>query len=343
MRETADSPDDLRALPKVELHRHLEGAVRLSTIIDLAREAGEDLPGWTPRTLAPHVLITEPLSSLEEALERFFLAQRSFRSYEAVRRITREAVEDLDADGIRLAELRFSPDYLCSPAGLDWDGVLEAIRQGVQDTAHLDVTVGLVSIFSRDFGEASAARTVEWTVRNAERFVGFDIAGPELGYPPQRYAELTRPIRASGLGLTAHYGESGPPEYPRAAIETLGVRRLGHGVSVAHDREVTALARDRGVTLEVCPTSNRLTGAVPSLQDHPALRLLQEGVGVCLNTDDPGLFGIDLTHEFQVARDHLGFTRADFRKVTAIALDASFLPDDVKRAVRRRHFAWLDG
>lgn len=334
--------DDLASLPKVELHRHLEGAVRLSTIIDLAREARDELPAWTPETLAPHALITEPLSSLEEALQRFFLAQRSFRSYDAVRRISREAVEDLAADGVRLAELRFSPDFLSSPASLDWDGVLEAILLGIEDAAWAGVTIGLLSIFSRDFGEASAIRTIEWTVRNADRFVGFDIAGPELGYPPERYADLVAPIHDAGLGLTVHSGESGPSAYPKAAIEALGARRLGHGVSVAHDPAVIALARERGVTLEMCPTSNRLTRAVPSLGEHPARRLLQEGVGVCINTDDPGLFGIDLTHELRVARDHLGFTADDLRTATRTALDASFVADEAKDVVRRQHFDWLE-
>jgi adenosine deaminase len=333
--------DILRSLSKVDLHRHLEGTLRLSTIIDLARQAGADLPAWTPDELAGHAQIREPVGGLEEALQRFAVAQASFRTYDAVRRITREAVEDLAADNVRLAELRFSPAFMCSPAHLDWDGTLEAILGGLDDAAHLDVAVGLIAIASRDLGEGSARRTVEWTVRHRDRFVGFDVAGPEIGYRPATFREVLAPIRDSGLGLTTHYGESGPPEYPREAIEVLGTQRLGHGVSVAWDPEVTALALERGVTMEMCPTSNFLTRAVPSIEDHPARKLLGRGMRITINTDNPGLFGIDLTHELTAARDRLAFTGQDLRRVMANALEASFLPEGVKTEVERRHFGWI--
>ncbi len=334
-------PDDLQLLPKVDLHRHLEGCLRLPTIIDLAARANAELPGWTPEDLAPHAQVLEPLSSLEEALGRFGIAQRSFRDYEAVRRITLEAVEDLDADNVRLAELRYSPDFLCSPAGLDWDGAFDAILQGVDDARGLDVAVGLIAIASRDLGGSSARRTVEWAVRHAGDLVGFDIAGPELGYPPALYSNLVRPIHEAGLGLTTHYGESGPAEYPLAAMEALRTSRLGHGVSVAHDANVEAIAIERGVALEMCPTSNVRTRAVPRVEEHPARRLLRQGAKVTINTDNPGLFGIRLTHELELARDRIGFDYEDLRRATGNALEASFLPEQVKDGVRARHFGWV--
>jgi adenosine deaminase len=333
---------DLRALPKVDLHRHLEGAIRLGTVIDLSREVGLDLPAWTPEGLAPHALIRWPVASLEEALGRFAIFQDAVRTYQAVRRVAVEAVEDLAADNVRVAELRFSPDFLCSPGGLDWDGAMEAISGGVADAAAAnDVAVGLIAIASRDFGMSSVAATVEFALRHRDRLVGFDLAGPEVGFPPAMYADVLAPLRGSGLGLTLHYGESGPPDYPRQAIEAFGVRRLGHGLTVAWDPDVTRLAIDRGVTLEMCPTSNWLTRGVPSVADHPARRLLRAGVKVTLATDDPGLFGTDLTHEYEVARDALGFGQRDFREAAANGMDASFLPEDVKADARSRHFGWL--
>jgi adenosine deaminase len=219
---------------------------------------------------------------------------------------------------------------------------MEAILAGVSDaTAIHDVAVGLLAIFSRDYGMDSARATVEFAIRHADDLVGFDIAGTEIGHRPADYAGIVEPLRESGLGLTTHYGESGGPDYPKEAIEALGPARLGHGLSVAWDRDVTALVRDRGVTLEMCPTSNWLTGAVTEVRAHPALRLLRQGVRVTLNTDDPGLMGIDLVHELEVARDEIGFTQDDFRAVTGTALDASFLPEDRKAVVRERHFDWL--
>ena len=276
-------------------------------------------------------------------IEPFAIAQRSIHSLDAVRRIAREAVEDLVADGVRLAELRFSPEFMCLPAGLDWDEAMEAVVEGSQGAAaELDVAVGLVAIFSRDYGLESADRTVAFALRHRDLLVGFDIAGSELGHPPSAYAEAVRPIREAGMHLTTHYGESGPPEYVREAIEVLAPERLGHGLSAAWDDAVTALVIDRGVTLEMCPTSNVRTRGVARPEDHPARRLLDRGARVTVNTDDPGLMGIDLTHEWEVARDALGFGEDAFRRVTRNAVDACFLPDEVKEDVRRRHFGWLD-
>ena len=334
---------DLRALPKVELHRHLEGSLRLSTIIDLHREAGLELPAWTVEELAPHALVTEPAASLEVALQAFGYAQRSFTGLDAVRRIAREAVEDLATDNVRLAELRFSPDFMCSPAGLDWDAALEALRAGIDDAVAdgNDVAVGLIVIFSRDLGMDSADRTVEFTLAHREEVAGFDIAGPEIGFPPSMYADQVWRVQDAGVHVTLHSGESGPPPYPRQAID-LGVDRLGHGLSVAWDADATTLARERGVTLEMCPTSNRLTHGVDRVADHPVRRLLHEGVRVTLNTDDPGLMGIDLTHEYEAARSEIGFTDEDFAAVVRNALDATFLPPDVVSDVRARHFSWVE-
>jgi adenosine deaminase len=282
------------------------------------------------------------MASLEEVLSFFTIAQGALRSYEAIERIAYEAVEDLDSDNVRLAELRFSPDFMCRPAGLDWDGAMEAVVAGLERArSDHDVSVGLIAIASRSYGKESARRTVQFALGHRQHLVGFDLADDELAWPAREFVEVLDPLRQVGLPLTAHYGESGGPEYPRDAVELLGVRRLGHGVSVAWSPEVTQLTIERGVALEMCPTSNERTRAVRSIEDHPARRLLQEGARVTINTDDPGLFGIDLTHELDVARRQLGFDDQDLRDVTENAFAASFLPENVKESVREEHFGWL--
>jgi adenosine deaminase len=335
---------DLRTLPKVDLHRHLEGAIRLSTIIDVYREAGHPLPARTPDELAPAAQVLQPMESLEQVLSFFSIAQGALRSYEAIERIAYEAVADLAADNVRLAELRFSPDFMSRPADLDWDGIMEAVLAGLtRARSEHDVAIGLIAIVSRSYGMESARRTVEFALRHRDHLVGFDLADDELAWPAREFVEVLEPIRRADLPLTAHYGESGGPEYPQEAIERLGVLRLGHGVSVARSPEVTRLAIERGVTLETCPTSNVRTGAVPSPEDHPARRLLHAGARVTINTDDPGLFGIDLTHELDVARRDLDFDEDDLRAVTDNGIVGSFLPESVKSEVRVRHFGWLTG
>ena len=328
---------------KVELHRHLEGSYRLATVFELSKQAGLPLPADSVEDLAPHALVTTPVASLEVALAAFAISQNAVRTYDAVRRIASEAVEDMAADNVRVGELRFSPDFLCGPGNLDRDLAMEAIWEGVTDaSSRSDVAIGLIALFSRDLGPESFASTIRFAVRHRDRLVGFDIAGPEIGFPAADYAGALGPIRDAGLGLTVHYGESGPPSYVREAIETMSPSRLGHGLSTAHDPDVTALVRDHGVVLEMCPTSNWLTGGVDRVADHPVLRLLTEGVRVTLNTDDPGIMGIDLNHEWRLAREEIGFEEADLAAVTESALAASFLPDDVKLDARERHFGWLD-
>lgn len=313
-------------------------------MFELSRRAGIRLPADSVEALAPHALIRQPVASLEEALKSFAIAQNSVQTYDAVRRIAREAVEDLAAENVRIAELRFSPHFLCEAGGLDWDRAMEAIAEGVAEataSGH-DVAVGLVAIFSRDYGLESARATVDFALRHREGLVGFDIAGSEVGYPPAMYAAVVEPLRSSGLGLTTHYGESGPPEYPREAVRVLEPTRLGHGLSVSRDPAVRDLVIERRVTLEMCPTSNWLTMGVARIAEHPIRNLLHQGVNVTLNSDDPGLMGIDLTHEWEVARDHIGFTFDDFRRVTENAIEASFLPAEIKGTYRARYFGWLD-
>jgi adenosine deaminase len=336
-------PMDLREMPKVDLHRHLEGAIRLETLIDLARERGDPLPETTPEELAPRAQVLAPMESLEAVLAFFAIAQRAFADVDATERIAYEAVEDLAVDHVRLAELRFSPAFLAEPHGLDWDDAFEAIVRGVERASRdHDVTVGLIAIVSRNYGLESAERTVAFALRHRDRLVGFDLADEERTHPPSMYVDILAPLREAGMPLTAHYGEATGAAFPREAIEALGVRRLGHGVSVGDDLEVAALARDRGVTLEMCPTSNHRTGAVARVADHPARRLLDEDVLVTINTDDPGLFAIDLTHELETCVDALGFGEDDVRRVTRNALDASFVDAERIADVRRRHFAWLE-
>jgi adenosine deaminase len=333
---------DLRAVAKVDLHRHLEGAVRLDTILDLYRSAGQPIEASTPNELARVAQVLGPMDSLEAVLSRFGTAQGAFFDEAACERIGYEAVEDLAADDVRLAELRFSPHFLCEPHGLDWDAAMDAIARGVERaSAEHDVAVGLIAIASRNYGIESAERTMDFAIRHRDRLVAFDLAGDEQAYPPSLYADVIARLDGSGLKLTTHYGESGGPPFPREAVEALGTLRLGHGVSVAWDPEVTALIRDRGVALEMCPTSNHRTRAVTTIEQHPARRLLQQDVVVTINTDNPGLFAIDLTHELEVSRDRLGFTDDDLRRVTSNAIDASFVDEATKADVRSRHFGWL--
>lgn len=313
-------------------------------MIELYRDAGHPLPESTPTELSERAQVLQPMDSLEAVLGRFAVAQGAFWDEAAAERIAFEAVEDLAADDVRLAELRFSPEFLGEPHGLDQDRAMAAIARGVdRGSREFDVAVGLIAIASRNYGIDSAERTAEFALRHRDHLVGFDLAGDERAYPPSLYTDVIAGLAGSGLRLTTHYGESGGPTFPREAVEVLGSERLGHGTSVAADPEVTALIRERGVTLEMCPTSNHRTHAVTDLADHPARRLLDQDVSVTINTDNPGLFAVDLTGELELCVRRLGFSDDDLRRVTSNAIEASFVDETVKADVRRRHFGWIEG
>ena len=275
-------------------------------------------------------------------LDAFDLFQQTFLTEEAVERIAFEAVEDAANDGIELVELRFSPDFMARPANLDWDRMMEAMLRGIRrGKAATDVIVGLIAIVSRSFGMQSAHDTAAFAVNWRHELAGFDLADTEDAVPARELARAIEPVHKAGIPLTVHSGENTPASHIRESIDILGARRIGHGVSLIDDTPLMDQCIRQGVHIEACPTSNLRTHAVPSLAMHPALTLLQRGVSVSINSDDPGLFGITLSHEFGIAREELGFQEADLRNATRCALEASFVPEADKARYRARHAEWL--
>jgi adenosine deaminase len=303
---------DYRKFPKVELHRHLEG-----------------------EELAPYAQVLAPMNSLQAVLDAFDLFQHTFMSSDAVERIAFEAVEDAHHDGIRLVELRFSPDFMAQPTGMDWDVLMDALVRGIRrGEAATGVVVGLIAIVSRSYGLTSARETAAFAVNWRDSLVGFDLADSEDAVTAQDLARAIAPIHRSGIPLTVHSGENTPSAHIRESVDILGARRIGHGVSLIFDQPLIAQCIRQNIHIEACPTSNLRTRAVPSLCEHPARRLLEQGVSLSLNSDDPGLFAITLSHELQVAQEELGFNVADLQQATMNALNASFVEDAAKDRVR---------
>jgi adenosine deaminase len=283
------------------------------------------------------------MGSLQEVLDAFDLFQNAFRSLEATERLAFEAVEDAALEGIRLLELRFSPGFMAEPAGLDWDGMMEAVLRGVsRATGTLDIEVGLIAIVSRSQGPSAARETVAFAQNWREHLVGFDLADAEDMYPASDFAPILGPLHAMEMPITVHSGENVGPEHIRASVDLLGARRIGHGVSIVQDGDLVERCIEEGFALEMCPTSNLRTRAVPSLEEHPAAALLARGAPVTLNSDDPGLFAITLAGELEVAKARCGFTDDTIRKATRNALHASFLDDGLKASLLARTPEWSD-
>lgn len=327
---------DLHRMPKVELHRHLEGSVRLPTAFALAEAAHLALPASSPEALRRALCVLEPMDDLAAVLAVFDLIGRLFVSTDVVERLAYEVVCDAAAENIRLLELRYSPDYMSRRAGLDWDHMTEAILRGVaRATAEHDIVVGLIAIVSRSLGLVSARRTVDYALRWGDALVGFDLADDEVSWPSGLFREELARLEGAGLGLTVHSGEASGPAHVWETLRALSPRRLGHGVAVGADPALVQEVLRRGVAIEVCPTSNLRTRAVPSLREHPARALFQAGVPLCFNTDDPGLFDVTLTEELRLAHEEMGFTLDELQRIQRGAIFLSFLTDAQKATICR--------
>lgn len=329
----------LRAWPKVELHRHLEGSIRLSTLIDIAREFDLPLPSTDPERLRPLVQITdddEPTCSV--FLSKFETLRQFYHSPDVVRRITHEAIEDAARDNVTYMELRFTPAALARHNGHDYETIIGTVCDAARHAqAAYGITVRLIVSVNRHESVDTARAVIQAALALRPReVVAVDLAGKEIGYPVRPFEPLFRRAREAGLHLTVHAGEWDGPHNVGEAVRHMGAERIGHGVRIAEDPAVIRLVRERGVTLEVCPTSNLYSGVVGSLATHPLIDLAAQGVLTTINTDDPALCNIALTDELMVAHVALGLSLDAIRENIVNAARAAFLPDGERAALVAR-------
>ncbi|HEX6385714.1 MAG TPA: adenosine deaminase [Anaerolineae bacterium] len=332
------TPSLLKAMPKIDLHRHLEGSLRLGTLLEIAREFGLDIPATSLEGLRPYVQITNDPPDHEAFLSKFEVLRYFYRSPEAVYRLAYEAVADAAADNVRYLELRFSPQALsrvCRFALADvTDWVIDAVERASLDH---DIEVGLIVTLVRHdpIDQAREVAKVAFD-RSGKGIVGIDLAGNEVKFPPAPFKPIFREAKEIGLGITVHAGEWASALGVRQAIEELYADRIGHGVRAMENSEVLQLVRERNAALEVCLTSNLQTGVVRSLSHHPLVDMLSVGLLATLNTDDPSISNITLTDEYRRATRVLGLSYADLRRMILNAAAAAFLPEDSRRRLLNR-------
>jgi adenosine deaminase len=321
-----------RQLPKVELHRHLEGSLRVATLEELAREYEITLPPGARIGPLVQVQADEPFNMIN-FLAKFQTLRLFYLSPEIITRVVYEAVADAAADGIRYLELMFTPVALSRARGFPKGQVMDwVIESALKASSSLGITTRLIVSVNRHEDPALAEEVAGLA---AERFsrgiVGLNLAGNEAEFPAKPFAGIFRQAKTSGLAITIHAGEWGGAENVREAIEDLQADRIGHGVRVLEDANITAMARERGTAFEVCITSNYQTGVTPSLANHPLGRMLAAGLNVVLNTDDPGISQITLTDEYRLACETLGLSRLALKERIIAAAKASFLPEVEKK------------
>ncbi len=329
----------LAAWPKIDLHRHLEGSLRLSTLAEIAREHGVDLPSWDLEELRPYVQIVDDPPDFQGFLSKFKLLRRFYSTREAVMRIAYEAVADAATDNVKYLELRFNPVALAKVQGFSYeevaDWVVSAVDKAQRDH---DIRVRLIAQIGRDESVAVARQVAEVAAAfQNQGFVGLDLAGDEITYPAQRFAKIFQWAKAQGLHVTVHAAEAGPASNIRDAIELLGADRIGHGVRAMEDLAVMDLVIKHNVTLEMCPTSNLQTGVISKLGQHPLWAYQQVGIPVTINTDDPSISNTTLTDEYLVALRGIGIPLRVIRQMILTAAESAFLPE----AERQRLARWF--
>ena len=312
--------------PLIDLHRHLDGSVRLATILDLGRKFNIPLPAWTEEGLRPHVVVQEPHAGLVEFLKKFQWMMAVLADEESCRRVAYENVEDAAREGIRYIELRFSPCFMAEAHRLDPSAVVAAVVQGVREGQRdFGVRANLIGILTRTYGPVVARRELRALLDHKESIVALDLAGDEGAKPAELFTEHFKTGRDAGWRVTVHAGEAAGARSIVSAVDLLGAERIGHAVRAVDDPAVMEMLRARGIGIEANLTSNVQTSTVRDYAEHPLRRFLDEGLLATINTDDPSISGIDFKHELDVAAPAAGLTEAQIAQALRNAWEIAFL------------------
>jgi adenosine deaminase len=319
------------AVPKAELHVHLEGTAPPELITRLAARNGIALP---ERLLGGDGRFR--YDGFLDFLATYDLAASVIRTSQDYRDITYEYLRDCAAGGTIYVELTASQDH-AALVGLNDDEHWGGIAQGIDDArAEFGIEARILSSAVRNFGVAQALQVArDAAARPHPYVVGFSMAGDEAGFPAGDFAQAYEIAASAGLGCTMHAGEWAGPSSVRAAME-LPITRIDHGVRAIEDPDLVAEIAERGIVLDTCPTSNVVLGVFPSYEEHPLPTLMQAGVRVTLGSDDPPYFGASIAGEYEVCASRMGLGEDDLREITRTAIDAAFCDDDLKAALRAR-------
>jgi adenosine deaminase len=322
-----DTFDFFRNLPKVDLHRHLEGSLRLKTMQDIARAHGISVPTSTgPLSNLVRVQTSEP-TTYQNFLAKFNTLRMFYRSPDVIHRVTREAVEDAALDHVCHLELRFAPVALSRAERFPMGQVMDWVCESAQ-IAGKEFGVRVILIASVNRHESvELAEQVAWlaAARIEKGIKGLDLAGNEAGFSALPFLSIFKEAQQSGLRLTVHAGEWAGAANVREAMETFNADRIGHGVRVLEDANTVSWARERGTVFEVCVTSNVHTGVVDSLREHPVMKMLNAGLNVALCSDDPSISQITLSDEYRHICGELGMDRTTLQQRILAAARASFM------------------
>lgn len=327
----------LKRLPKVELHCHLDGCLRIETIIDLAQKDKVKLPSHNIDELRKTLPIGDNRVTLEEYLERFDITLSVMQTPESLERVAFELIEDVSKENVRYIEIRYSP-ILHTKKGMSLGESIDAVKVGLKDgEKEFGVKSGIIICGIRNISPAVSLKLADLTVQYKNKgVVGFDLAGAEENFPAKDHREAFYLIQNNNINATIHAGEAFGPASIHQAIHYCGAHRIGHGTRLKEDADLMNYVNDNRISLEICLTSNWHTRSVRSLKYHPAKFYYDEGIRISLNTDNRLISDTTLTKEFALAHELFGFYLHDFRTMTITAMKSAFLSYKIRKVMIRK-------
>ena len=317
----------LKELPKVELHCHLDGSLRVDTILDLASKQNIPLPSSNPHNLKKMLSIGQKRMTLEEYISRFDITLSVMQTPDSLSRIAYELIEDVSSENVRYIEVRYSP-ILHTTRGMTLEEAITSVKDGLKKgEKDFGVKSGIIVCGIRHISPEASLKLADLCVKFKNNgVVGFDLAGAEENFPAKDHREAFYMILNHNINATIHAGEAFGPSSIHQAVHYCGAHRIGHGTRLKEDQDLMNYINNHRITMEVCLTSNWHTYTVRSLKQHPIRYYYDRGIRVTLNTDNRLMSDTTLTKEFCIARDLFNFQLHDFREVTIIAMKAAFLP-----------------
>lgn len=316
-------------IPKVDLHRHLEGSIEPEVLVAVAQKHGIKLPSYDVETLRPLIQITPEDKTLIDFLKKFDVIGGVFKDKEVISDLTYGAIGDANKDNVKYLEFRYSPQYMAKAHNLDVEDVVKGVFDGVQRAAKdYDTKVNLTLIIERWDTHDRGHEVAELAARHKDKgIVALDLANDEFHFPPGPFAAIFQEAKKAGLKITVHSGEAGPADNVRVSIEQLGADRIGHGVRAYTDPSLVKLAADKKIPFEMCPTSNEQTQTVESMDNYPFKDFYQAGIPTTANTDDPSVSGITLSGEVAKLAKLCDFSLNDVRQIEQNGIDYGFTSD----------------
>jgi adenosine deaminase len=322
-------------LPLIDLHRHLDGNIRVSSILNLAVKNGIDLPYTDEQALSKHVFIQDKTTDLMAFLQKLDIGVSVLAHVEDCEKIAYENVIDAVNEGLAHVELRFSPYYMARAYNLPLIGVVEAVVAGVaRANKEKNYKAKLIGILSRTFGVENCFKELDAILSAKSQIVALDLAGDEHNFPPALFVNHFKIAREQGLNITVHAGEAGGANSIWDAINLLGASRIGHGVAAINDNRLLSYMAMHKIGIESCILSNYQTGTWTDMATHPVKSFLSHDIEVFLNTDDPGVSNNTLADEYSLAKTIVNLDDEAIRRLKMNAMSQAFLSSAEKNAIK---------